>query len=292
MVNFVVILRLFIIGFAAFCISSTSFSKTLLLVPGFFNSAIPGDLNKIGTRIYWSEDIRSVFRDAGYKVFVVDNLSPVGSIEANGSRLLEYIKNYQGQFDGDGSFDIVAHSAGGLYTLYANNKEPLPINRLVTINTPFDGVEFIETISDYFPQIVTIEKRLNLMSINQLRPANVRRLLSKLKAVPHFPIRAYTGFQPRGRNYYNAAFLSPVFYVTQSFMNQGSDGIVTYNSALGRSKSLDIEVDGTTEDYIHLDHWKQTAGSDLFKLLGMTNTDYIRKEQKRFYHKVLKYLEN
>ncbi len=262
------------------------------MVPGFFNSAIPGDLNKIGTRIYWSEDIRSVFRAAGYKVFVVDNFNPIGSIEYNGNRLLEYIKCNQDQFDEDGSFDIVAHSAGGLYTLYANEKEALPIHKMVTVNTPFDGVEFVDTMTNYFPDIVTIERKLNLLSINQLRPGNVRNVLSKIRAPRSFSIRAYAGFQSRGKNYYDASFLSPVFYVTQAFMKQGSDGIVTYDSALGRTKRLSIEssVEGTTEDYIRLDHWKQTAGADLFKLLGMTNTEYIRKEQKRFYSKVVNYL--
>lgn len=265
------------------------FGKTVLLVPGFFNSAIPANINGVGTRVYWSEDIRSVFRAAGYKVFVVDNLNPVGTIEVNGKRLSEFINCHKDQLEiDDGQFDVVAHSAGGLYTLYANDKESLPIHRMVTVNTPFDGVEFVDSMTNYFPDIVTIEKKLNLLSINQLRPMNVRRILSQLKMLPQFPIRAYAGFQPRGKDYYDAFFLSPVFYITQAFMKNGSDGIVTYNSALGRTKYLKIE--GITDDYIHLDHWKQAPGADIFKVLGMTNTDYIRREQKRFYSQVVKYL--
>lgn len=63
----------------------------MVLVPGFFNTAVPADINARKDGVYWSKEIREVFKNAGYNVFVADNLSPVGTIEQNGQNLLNYI---------------------------------------------------------------------------------------------------------------------------------------------------------------------------------------------------------
>lgn len=265
-----------------------SFSKTLVLVPGFFNSIVPADISHDGISIYWSNEIRGVFAKAGYKVFVVNNLNPVGTIEQNGRRLLRYIKSVQSRFDGDGSFDVIAHSAGGLYTIKANDIERLPINKMLTVNTPFDGVDFIEHITQHFPGVILLEKQLNLLSLNQLRPKNIRKFLAGINESPQFPIRAYYGFQRKGRDLLDASFLSPIFYITEILMSYISDGIVTKRSALG--ENANIQIDANFDEYIHLDHWKQNIGADFFKFIGMTNVTYVKQEQNRFYKQLLKEL--
>ncbi|MGZ3798475.1 MAG: esterase/lipase family protein [Pseudobdellovibrionaceae bacterium] len=265
-------------------LSSLGFTKTLVLVPGYFNSYAPGDLCKPWAEPYWSPDIVDLYKKAGFKVFVVNNLSPVGSIEENGELLLSFLKGVRGQLDEGESIEILAHSAGGLYTLYANHKENLPISKMLTINTPFDGVDFVERLTRDFPGLTMIEKTLNLESLNQLRPPLVHDFLQKIMGPVHFPIIAYSGHQVKNYQIWNAAYLSPIFYLTDALTNEFSDGIVTQRSALSGGGYLQVTPEN---EYIHLDHWKQVLKADYFTAFGMSNIEYIRQEQIRFYSNLI-----
>lgn len=268
--------------------SSTTLAKVVVLVPGFFNSLAPGHVDAQGIKPYWSATIVNTFKKAGYKVFVVKGLNPVGSIEENGQRLLHFLDSIKSDLQGEISFSVVAHSAGGLYTLYANHLRPLPIKRLVAINTPFDGVEFIERITRDVPGVTDLEAALNLESLNQLRPELVHRALGQLRSPPQFPVDAIYGFQPQSYWIWDAAYLSPIFYLTQALMERSSDGIVTHHSALSGDGLLRV---GRPDEIIYLDHWKQVLDADLFRFFGMINVEYIRQEQIRFYSQLLEILD-
>lgn len=111
----------------------------------------------------------------------------------------------------------------------------------MTVNTPFDGVDFIESLLKYFPNFIgLIQKSLRLQSINELSPNRVRHVLANLKSKPQFPIRAYKGFQPTGYNIMDASFLSPIFYLTGVIVGLASDGVVTHSSALKKLLTLKI----------------------------------------------------
>lgn len=281
----------FIFVFQLVCLLSVfSNAKVVVFVPGYFNSLIPGHIDqKLKYNPYWSYNIINIYRKAGYKVFVVNNLNPVAKIETNGALLLKYLDSIQNEIDPDEGFSVIAHSSGGLYTIAANNIRPLPIRKMIAINTPFDGVDFIEKITKAYPCLVELEKRINLQSINQLRPSLVREFLSHLNAKPQFPIMGVAGGQER--NIYNlldAAYLTPIFYLTQALMDVPSDGVVTRRSAMAVPSHL-VDVQESSE-YILLDHFKQNLGAEYYQSLGLQNTDYIRKEQNRFYSRLLNYL--
>lgn len=279
-------LLLFLLGQIIIFGSIGAFAKVLVLVPGYFNSLIPGFHEKNKYNPYWSEDIVNVYRKAGFKVFPVNNLNPLGTIEENGARLLRYLDHIQKYIDPKEGFSVIAHSAGGLYTIEANNRRKLPIQKLIAINTPFDGVDFIERITNAFPWLEELTKALNLESLNQLRPSVVRQFLNNLKRKPEFPIVGVIGSQQRNpsdwpADWIDAAFLSPIFYLTQLLMDSDSDGVVTHRSAL-REIVAGIKI-SFFEGYIHLDHCKQNFDADYYKWMGMQNTNYIRQEQVRFY---------
>lgn len=269
-----------------FLSSVHGFAKVLVLVPGFFNSSIPGYHEKNKYNPYWSEDIVNVYRKAGFKVFPVNNLNPMGTIEENGARLLRYLDRIQQFIDPQEGFSVIAHSAGGLYTIEANNHRKLPIQKLIAINTPFDGVDFIDRITTAFPWLEELTKSLNLESLSQLSPAKVRQFLNNLKQKPHFSILGVIGSQEQNPNHWSdAAFLTPIFYITQSLMDSDSDGVVTHRSAL-REIVGGIKV-SFFDGYIHLDHCKQNLDADYYKFMGMQNTNYIRQEQIRFYKSLI-----
>jgi len=279
----VLFLLIFIINFKGI----NSFAKVLVLVPGYFNTLIPGFLEKNKYNPYWSHDIVDVYRDAGFKVFPVNNLNPVGSIEENGARLLRYLDRIKSEIDPSEGISIIAHSAGSLYTIEANNRRRLPIRKLIAINTPFDGVDFIDRITKTVPGVVELEKQLNIESLNQLRPELVRRYFANLLHKPEFPILGVTGGQESNViNWYDAAFLTPIFYVTQALMDYASDGIVTHRSALGKITPTGINITISNE-YVHLDHIKQNLDADYFKYMGMKNTEFVRREQIRFYSRLI-----
>lgn len=268
--------------------SSLAKAKTIIFVPGFFNSLAPGHFTQEGPVPYWSNDIVNVFREEGYEVFVADNLNPTGTIEENGERLLAYLDSIRHKIENDTHLNVIAHSAGGLYTLYAQNKKSLPIKKMITLNTPFDGIDFIDNITQQWPYVTDVEKLLNLVSLNQLRPRLVHNFLKTLSNPAPFPIDAYVGFQSANAKVWDAAYLSPIFFLTEALMSQNSDGIVTHNSA--RSNDGFVQVN-RPERYIHLDHWKQVLDAHVFTALGMVNIQHIRREQVRFYSDLLSTLE-
>ena len=276
---FVVFCFLLVFGFP-----SLVTAKTLVLVPGYFSSAVPGGPGAGWNRPYFSQDIVQIYQRAGYRVYVVNNLNPLGTIEQNGELLIQYLKVVQSQLSAGESLQILAHSAGGLYSLYASDHANFPIARLITVDTPFDGVEFIGNLTSAVPGIGKMANDLNLQSLTQLKPSTVTQFIASITHKPQFPIVAYKGYQSKGFDIFSASNLSPVFYFTEALMSNPSDGIVTNSSALSRAG---FNGYSRTQDYIHLDHWKQTVDADYFVFAAMTDLNYIRQEQNRFYTSIL-----
>ena len=118
-------------------LSIPSFAKQeiVVLVPGFFNSFTPE---------YFSDEIVNSFQKRGLKVYVAGDLNPVGTVEDNGARLSNFFSRIEANENQKVDFNIVAHSAGGLYALYVANQNKFTIKNLITIATPYKGVEFLQ----------------------------------------------------------------------------------------------------------------------------------------------------
>lgn len=252
-----------------------------VLVPGFFNSLADGS-NK---GPYFSKNIVKTVEDAGYEVYVVDTLLPLGHIEENSKRLIEYLKAIKNKpAAAEYGLTLIAHSAGGLYSLRALTLEPtLPVRALATVATPYAGINFITQLSD---QAVVRElvNWFHLDSLLELTQPAVRDFLQTVKVPEGVRVVVAAGEQsPCGLlSCTKAENLSWVLSITGDLNGQASDGIVPLNSALGYSGAT-VRM----SDKINLEHWEQVLDYRTFTALGVTNTKFIRDEQRRFYTALL-----
>ena len=269
------------LALAAFLLSGPAAlsAEIVVLVPGFFNSFAPE---------YFSQDIISSFSKKGFKVYVTQGLDPVGTIEANGFRLEKYLEKIEAQEGHRVSFNIVAHSAGGLYTLWVANRQKFNIKNLYTISTPYLGLEFIQTwINDCF-LFKSLTEFAYLDGLKQLTEKGVSDFLNSIRLHPATKVIAFGGFQDESFDLSDARNISAPLRITSHYITTKSDGIVAFKSALGLgmlkttagTRALQYKV----KDLIfHLEHWEQVLDSHTFLILGIRNTSYIAEEQKRTY---------
>jgi len=251
--------------------------EVVVLVPGFFNSFAPE---------YFSQDIVRTFEQKGFKVFVAEKLDPVGSIEENGSRLLPQLKKI---FENEtGRINIVSHSAGGLYSLYAIFHGKLNVKNLITISTPYAGIDFLQVLRDHSAVLKKVTDLAYLQGLRQLTPPYVDQFLKTIRVPDDVSIYAYGGYQPRKVDVWNAKNLSSVLILTDTFIPKESDGIVSFVS----SQSLrNIKTDSQKSPKMYIDpnyvfnleHWEQVLDYKHFVLLGTRNVGIIRDRQIEFY---------
>ena len=255
-----------------FCFSSSAFTKDIVvLVPGFFNTFTPE---------YFSKNIVRAFTAKGLKVYIARDLNPVGTIEENGARLekiLEKIQITEGQSI---DFNIVAHSAGGLYSLWVSNQKKINIKKLLTISTPYKGIDFIETWIDKSFLFSNLAELAYLQGLQELTPAGVMRFLKSVNVNPKMQFMSFGGYQSENLDITDARYISIPLLVTSHFITGKSDGIVALTSALGFSASA------RTDLMINLEHWEQVLEPSAFAFLGIRNTEFIQNEQTRFYTKL------
>jgi pimeloyl-ACP methyl ester carboxylesterase len=254
--------------------------KIIILVAGFFNSFAPE---------YFSDDIIQALKAKGFKVIVAEKLNPVGTIEDNGERVLK-ILNAVHLKNPNADMTALGHSAGGLYALYAINKGAHYIKNLITVSTPFDGVEFIERLRDRSDIIKDLSDLCFLDGLRQLTKPFVRHFLSSIKVPSTLKIHAFGGYQPVDLNIFDAANMSAVLSVTDSYITGKSDGIVGYSSSVASALIPTLENStikiNTNPAALKLEHWEQVLDYKNFILLGTPNIELIQERQFKFYSSV------
>jgi hypothetical protein len=268
--------------------ASTLFAKeVVVLVPGFFNSFTPE---------YFSNDIVNSFKNKGFTVYIATGLNPIGTIEDNGVRLESYMQAVEKAENRRVSFNLVAHSAGGFYSLFVANRQKFVIKNLFTVATPFKGVEFVQKWLDDSLLFRAVTDLAHLESVRQLTPAGAQQFLASVRVAPNTRIAAFGGYQEKGLDIFNARNMSVPLRVTSHFISeQYSDGIVGYGSALGlgaikTTQNLSAQEFRHDKYFLALEHWEQVLDYRSFILLGIRNTDYIKNEQIRFYSGLADYL--
>lgn len=265
---------------------NVSAKEILVLVPGFFNSFAPE---------YFSQDVIRPFQAKGFKVYVANNLNPIGTIEDNGVRLENYMAAVEKAEGQRVNFNIVGHSAGGLYALFVANRQKFSIKNIVTVATPFKGVEFLQAWMDDFILFKAITDLAHLDGLKQLTPSGVQKFIASIRVAPQTRIVAFGGYQNESLDVWNARNISAPLLVTSHFISGKSDGIVGYDSAIGLGSVLTTQNTRAVQlrnpqYFIALEHWEQTLDSRAFIFLGIRNTDYIAQEQQRFFTGVANYL--
>lgn len=264
----------------------THAKDVVVLVPGFFNSFAPE---------YFSQEIIQSFRSKGFPVYVTENLNPVGTIEDNGARLERFLGDIERAEGSRVTFHLVAHSAGGFYSLYAANSQKFEIKNILSVSTPYKGVEFVQAWLDNSILFRALTELAHLDGLKQLTPQGVKRFMASVRVAPQTRVLAFGGYQNKSFDVWNARYISTPLRITAHHITGNSDGIVGYDSAMGLG---DIKTtQGTSavqlrhpKYFLPLEHWEQVLDSRVFVILGIRNTDYIRREQVRFYNGLADYL--
>lgn len=261
--------------------------EVVVLVPGFFNSLAPG---------YFSEEIVNSLTSRGLKVYVTHKLNPIGTIEDNGLRLENFLKSIQQIEKKQIHFNIIAHSAGGFYSLWVANRQQVSIKNLYTISTPYKGVEFIQTWINNCSLFKALTEFAQLESLKQLTASGAEQFLKSIRVPPQTKIFAFAGKQSEDLDITDARNLSAPLLVTSHFISYVSDGIVAFQSGLGlgQIKNTNDQLAPQFKDskyFISLDHWEQVIDSRAFLILGTRNIDYIQVEQIRFYSGLADYIK-
>lgn len=281
-------LKILFVAFSlsVFASAPSSASEVVVLVPGFFNSFAPE---------YFSDTIIESFGSRGLTVYVANNLNPIGTIEDNGERLSAVFKKIEQKEGGKVAFNVVAHSAGGLYTLYVADQQKFKIKNLITVSTPYKGVEFIQRWLEDSLLFRGLAEFAILDGLVQLTPKGVAEFTAKIRVSPEMKIVAFGGYQEKSLDIWNAQFLSLPFRVTSLHISEASDGIVGFSSSVGLG-NVKTTLNQPARQFrnsvyvVGLEHWEQTLDSNSFILLGIRNPGYIQREQQRFYSGIADYL--
>lgn len=253
--------------------------EVVVLVPGFFNTFAPE---------YFSQTVVDSFKNKGFNVYVVNSLSSVGYIEENGTRLETFLQQIEKTENRHVEFNIIAHSAGGFYSMWVANRQKFDIKNILTVSTPFKGVNFVESWLDNSLAFRALTQLAHLDSLKELTPEGAQAFVNSVRISPKTKIFAFGGFQKAGMDITDARNLSVPLRVTDHYTTGKSDGIVAFASALGIGdlKTTDNKKAQQFRDEkfnINLEHWEQVLDYRSFVLLGTRNIGYIRDEQARFY---------
>lgn len=268
-----------ILLFSLFSMASQA-NDVVVLVPGFFNAFTPD---------YFSKDIVHSFQKKGFRVYVIEGLNPIGTIEENGTRLIPQLQHIRK--NETGKINIIAHSAGGFYSLYAIQNGKVDIKNLVTISTPYLGLDFIQAWRNNSSLFTDLTNLASIEGLKQLTPEYVANFAKNIRVPETLKIFTYGGWQPRSLDIWNAKNLSGVLRVTDHFIPGDSDGIVSFKSSLGihgfltksnKSAKMFVDLNFT----IPLEHWEQVLDYKNFILLGTRNISTIQDRQIRFYSQI------
>lgn len=292
---------------------NTKIKQAIILVPGYFNTIIPGFFNIASQNYYqtsnhfnveqaptygpyWSQTIIQSLEKKGFDLYIVDNLNPIGTIEENAWRLKLYFDRINSEISRSTSQLnikpwIFAHSAGGLYSLYAAAKYKIAFSKLITLGTPFNGLKIVERIHE----IPILGKNLTQLlpaSFYQLSPTKIHALLDQIQyQLPKIEIINFAGIQTQPYNvwdHFNSTYLSPPLRIISELIDEASDGIVEKSSALARNLVLYDETGAVINFHrqftlpIPLEHWEQVLDYRFFTIMGIWNLNSIRQGQEQF----------
>jgi pimeloyl-ACP methyl ester carboxylesterase len=271
-----------VLGFAQLSLAK----EVVVLVPGFFNTFAPE---------YFSQTIVDSFKQKGFEVYVIDCLNPVGYIEENGARLESRLAEIEKIENRRVSFNIVAHSAGGFYSMWVANRQKFDIKNIIAVSTPFRGVEFVKVWLDNSFLFRTVMTLAHLESLKELTPEGADKFIKSVRIHPKTKMFAFGGTQSAGLDITDARNLSVPLRVTDHYTTGKSDGIVGFASAMGigQLQTTDNKVAQqfrNPEFNINLEHWEQVLDYRSFVLLGSRNIGYIKNEQNRFYSGIANFL--
>lgn len=257
-------------------------AKLLVLVPGFFSSF---------AQPYFSDHIVSHLERQGYTVEVVQNLNPIGKVSENSQSTLDSLQAIAKKHSHQ-PMTIIGHSLGGIYSLVAlNTDKTLPVQNVVTIATPYEGVGIVNGIDANFPGVSDLADFLHLESLVEMRTANVQAILKKYPIPENVRWIALGGYEKRCLMLTCAwpERLSWIMSVGQFFIGRDpSDGIVTTGSALAINSKLKIER--WQDMVVPLEHWEMVLDHRVFGALGVANTSWIHAQQIQLYSNILKRL--
>lgn len=257
---------------------TTTTKRIVVFVPGFFNSFAPE---------YFSNDIVQSMHAKGFVVVIAQKLNPVGTIEDNGERVVKLFTNLR-LMAPNAEVSVIGHSAGGLYALYAINKGARYIKTLVTVSTPFNGVEFVEAWRDNSWTFRTLMDFARLDGLRQLTTPYVQKFIQSVRVPSTLKIIAYGGYQPVNWDITDAANMTAVLSVTDAFIKGPSDGVVSFASATWTTNIPTTEkglnkVVSDRSFVLDLEHWEQVLDYRNFYLFGVRNPGLIRDRQIKFY---------
>jgi len=273
-------------------LSAQAALTNLVLVPGFFSSAIPApaQFGNPWTQPYFSQDIVQYLSKRATNLWVIDTLDPLGSVSANGIRLINFLRNRQKDFNGQ-PVVLLAHSAGGLYSLYAAANSDLPISQIITVSTPFRGLEVLTAVENQGIPIETLSAPFCLGNLMGLKEVPVQKFLSGLQFKHPLRMDVFGGYQGTGLEFWDWRILSSPLVPFQALINKPSDGIVSVDSSLNPSGLiarnqglLDLQVH---KQVLNLEHWEVVLDASLTRLYGVQNTGSLRRTQLQTYSSIL-----
>ena len=254
---------------------------------------VPGTLNRlIGN--YFCDDIVNVFREAGVEVSIAKNLSPLGSYLENGTLL----QNEMDRVCGEKNLWLVAHSAGGLYSLAAIRQSRCRVHGLVAIASPLEGAELVTVFRPTLAwRLFQMLAPLLWFKVNIFRdfiPERMPDFYKNLGVLPRgFQFYSVPAEQPvatRLSEMWDAEFLNPHLSALGYEINGPNDGLVSVRSA--RGNSVRIQVEGgreaqpiSLEPPVRLDHQEQFRDQRYFNFLHR-NASLMRSRQRELYQRI------
>lgn len=259
---------------------------------------VPGFLNSLSTAPDFADSITNLIKERGLEVKTVDTLSSIGTVEENGHRLDRYLTQIASENPGR-RFLLLAHSAGGLYTLQALTYHPeLPVDTLVSMATPWRGVEFVDRLRKNVPGLEDLAGFLKLDSMREFASHRMVGVLNRLKVPADLRVISLAGRQEACSfiDCAKAEKLSWILSIAQKFMSHPSDGVVTVGSALGedielkRTNGQRLEIEHWDDLIIPLEHWEIVQDGSFFRALGVTNPGHVTRVQNQVFGEILKRL--
>ncbi len=263
-------------------------NKVLVLVPGFLSFS--------GSK-YFSPDIIKTFRQHGYDVYVASNLNPIGTIRQNGEKLVEALNEIERKRGQKVEFNLLGHSAGGLYSLYAANTRQFNIQNIVTVATPFGGVGLSNQILNNLTGLQQLAQFLNLESMIEFTTEKIQKFLNTISLPAAVKISSFGGDQKMGLNPDTDFRVIPEILMLPYMLASGlNDGLVSLSSAnpLMHFKNLKNKVlrdQTSTFNSINLDHIDQVIDYRIMLGFGFLNANILRAEQIKFYTNIVDQLK-
>lgn len=296
---------------ASIAFSECNPNKIVALVPGTLNSAVPGaPSSNPYDRAYYSQSIIETVSKYACNRYVIKGLSWFGDFQENGKVVFDELLEWQSQHQELQGLpiEIIAHSAGGFYSLQAvsfnfSKGSPLKFSKLHFLSTPMKGLELanILTANPFVRrQMEKIfnqnYKGLDVRGLWQLRTNEVEIFLGTLKIPNEIEVHTYAGVQkspPSFEREFESAFLPPVFQAFEFLMDGLGDGVVSYESALGRPELHSSTGTQFTNLWPHpelevpLDHVEEVWDYKYLEYLGFQKTQHVQQAQINFIEQVL-----